>query len=118
MFQVYSKMNQLYICIYLFLFGLFSHMGHYRILSRFPCAIEVGSCYKFILESNFIFFIYLFFNFLSFFAISWAAPTAYGGFQARGPIGAVATSQHQSHSNAGSEPHLRPTPKLTATPDP
>ena len=36
------------------------------------------------------------------FGISWAAPTAYGGFQARGLIGAVATSLCQSHSNAGS----------------
>ena len=39
-------------------------------------------------------------------AISWAAPAAYGGSQARGQIGAVATSLHQSHSNAGSEPRL------------
>ena len=30
--------------------------------------------------------------------------------QARGRIGAVATGLHHSHSNAGSEPHLRPTP--------
>ena len=45
-------------------------------------------------------------------AISWAAPTAYGGSQARGPIGAVAASLRQSHSNA--EPRLQPTPQLTA----
>ena len=50
-------------------------------------------------------------------AISWAAPAAYGGSQARGPIGAVATGLRQRHSNAGSEPHLQPTPQLTATPD-
>ena len=42
--------------------------------------------------------------------ISWAAPAAYGGSQARGPIGAVATGLHQSHSNAGSQPRLQPTP--------
>ena len=30
-------------------------------------------------------------------------PTAYGGSQARGLIGAVATGLHQSHSNAASE---------------
>ena len=36
-------------------------------------------------------------------AISWAAPAAYGGSQARGRIGAVATGLCQSHSNAGSE---------------
>ena len=52
------------------------------------------------------------------FAISRAAPTAYGGFQARGLIEAVAAGLHQSHSNAGSEPHLQPTPQLTATPEP
>ena len=46
------------------------------------------------------------------------APAAYGGSQARGPIGAVATGLSQSHSNAGSEPCLGPTPQLTATPDP
>ena len=52
------------------------------------------------------------------FAISWAAPAAYGGSQARGLIEAVATGLCQSHSNAGSEPSLRPTPQLMATPDP
>ena len=43
---------------------------------------------------------------------------AYGGSQARGRIGAVATSLCQSHSNARSELHLRPTPQLTAMRDP
>ena len=52
------------------------------------------------------------------FAISWAAPAAYGGSQARGRIGAVATGLRQSHSNAESEPRLQPTLQLTATPDP
>ena len=52
-------------------------------------------------------------------AISWAAPTvAYGGSQARGLIGAVAASLHHSLSYKGSEPRLRPTPQLTAMPDP
>ena len=51
-------------------------------------------------------------------AISWAAPEAYGGSQARGPIGAVATSLHHSHSNAGSEPRLQPTSQLMTLPDP
>ena len=58
-----------------------------------------------------------FFFFLGLFAFSWAAPVAYGGSQARGPIGAVATGLRQGHSNAGSEPRLQPTPQLTATPD-
>jgi len=43
---------------------------------------------------------------------------AYGGSQARGLMAAVATGPHQSHSNAGSEPHLLPTPRFTAMPDP
>ena len=58
----------------------------------------------------------LFVCFWSFF--SRAAPVAYGGSQARGLIGAVATSLLQSHSNARSELHLQPTPQLTATLDP
>ena len=60
-------------------------------------------------------FIYLF---ICLSAFSWAAPAAYGGSQARGRIGAVAASLHQSHSNAGSELRLRPTPQLTAMQDP
>ena len=59
---------------------------------------------------------FLFIYFLSF--VFRAAPEAYGGSQARGPIGAVATDLHQSHSNAGSKPRLRTTPQLTAMPDP
>ena len=43
---------------------------------------------------------------------------AYGGSQAKGQIGAVAAGLHHSHSNAASEPCLRPTTQLTATPDP
>ena len=59
----------------------------------------------------------LFFFFFVVVAISWAAPAAYGGSQARGLIGAVATGLRQSHSNAGSKPRLQPTPQLTAMPD-
>ena len=36
---------------------------------------------------------------------------ACGGSQARGRMGAVAIGLHHSHSNAGSEPHLQPTPQ-------
>ena len=43
-------------------------------------------------------------------AFSRAAPTAYGGSQARGQIGAAAACLHQSHSNAGSKPRPQPTP--------
>ena len=66
-----------------------------------------------------IFFLsFFFFSFLVFFAFSRATLEAYGGSQAGGLIRAVAPSLRQSHSNAGSEPCLQPTPQLTATPDP
>ena len=42
----------------------------------------------------------------------------YGGSQARGRIGSVAASLHQSRSYAGSEQRLQPTPQLMAKPDP
>ena len=47
-----------------------------------------------------------------------ASPAAYGGSQARVLIGAVAASLCHSHSNAGSELRLRPTPRPMAMPDP
>ena len=41
-FQVYSKVNQLYTYIYFFknFFRFFFHIGHYRVLSRVPCATQ------------------------------------------------------------------------------
>ena len=42
----------------------------------------------------------------------------YGGSQARGQIGAVAPSLHQSHSNTESKLRLQPTQQVTAMPDP
>ena len=57
----------------------------------------------------FVFFVFFLFR---------AASTAYGRSQARGQVGAIAASLRHSHSNAGSEPPLRPTPQLTAMPDP
>ena len=73
------------------------------------------------LQAQFVFFVVVFCFCFCFcfclFAISRVAPSAYGGSQARGRIGAVATGLRQSHSNAGSEPRLQPTPQLTATPD-
>ena len=47
-----------------------------------------------------------------------AVGMAYGSFQARGWIRAAAASLHPNHRNARSEPHLRPTPWLTAMLDP
>ena len=66
--------------------------------------------YKF--KKNFLFLFLFCFVFCPFFR---ASPTADGGSQARGLIGAVAASPRQSHSNARSEPCLQPTPQLTAT---
>ena len=62
---------------------------------------------------NSIFFFFVFLPFLG-----WAAPAAYGRSQAKGLIRAIAASLRQSHSNAGSELRLKPTPQLTATVDP
>ena len=53
-----------------------------------------------------------------FFCFSRATPVVYGGSQARHPMGAVATSLCQSHSNRRSELRLQPTPQLIAMPDP
>ena len=39
-FQVYSKVIQLYMYIYSFFFGFFTHVGYYRKLCRFPYAIQ------------------------------------------------------------------------------
>ena len=59
-----------------------------------------------------LFFIFLFFK-LFFLSLFRATFTAYGGSQARGPIGATAAGHSHSHSNTRSEPPLRPTPQLT-----
>ena len=60
------------------------------------------------------YFIYLFIYFL----LYMAAPTACGGSQARGQIGAVTANLRHSHSNVGSKLCLQPTPQLTANLDP
>ena len=53
-----------------------------------------------------------------FFLLLRATPVPCGGSQAKGLIGATVAGRCHSHSNMGSEPHLRPTPQLTAMPDP
>ena len=62
--------------------------------------------------------VFSFLSFFFFFVFSEAVPSAHGVSQGRGLIGAVAASLCQSHSNWGSELHLRPTPQLMATLDP
>ena len=69
-----------------------------------------------IVSIGFHFYFYIFIFCL--FAFSRAAYVAHGGSQARGRIGAVATGLHHNHSNLGFEPRFRPTPQLTAMPDP
>ena len=59
----------------------------------------------------------LFFCLCFLFCLLGATPIAYGSSQARGQIGAAAAGLHHSHSNAGSESRLRPTPQLEATLD-
>ena len=63
-----------------------------------------------ILNITVTFFLFCFVFVFGLFAFSRAAPAVYGGSQARGLIGAVATGLSQSHSNTGSELRLRPTP--------
>ena len=62
--------------------------------------------------------LFFFFVFVFVFFLFRAVPGAYGGSQARGWNGATAAGLHYSHSNTGSEPHLRPTPQIEAMPDP
>ena len=39
-FRCTAKWNQLYIYMYPHFFRIFSHIGHYRVLSRFSCSIQ------------------------------------------------------------------------------
>ena len=92
--------------------------------------IVTNSCYfAFLFVWNFFFivpilrgvkwyFIVQFVLFCFVFCLLRAKPTAYGGSQARVWIGTIAAGLYHSHSNIRSEPHLLPTPQLTAMPDP
>ena len=53
-----------------------------------------------------------------FFCLFRATHAAYVSSQARSQIGATASGLCHSHHNAGSEPHLQPTPLLMAMQDP
>ena len=60
----------------------------------------------------------LLFFFFCLFAISWAAPAAYGGSQARGLIGAELPAYTRAAATWDpSRVYDPPTPQLTATPD-
>ena len=73
---------------------------------------------KILIERMFFFVVVVVLVLVFCFAVSWATPVVYGGSQAKGQIGAAATSLRQSHSNKGFQPHLQPTPQLMATLDP
>ena len=79
------------------MFTYYAHVWSILVLSTYTLNLF------FFFFTNFIYlFIYLFFVFCPF----RTAPVAYGGSQARGPIGAIDTSLRQSHSNARSKPCL------------
>ena len=68
-------------------------------------------------NSHYTFFIYFFLIFFVFCLFFRATPASYGGSQAKGRIGAVATGVYHNHSNAESEACIRPTPQLMTMPD-
>ena len=74
---------------------------------------EEGSLLLYPLVCVLFFFIFI----RSFFLLFLGLHLQHTGSQARGQTVAVATALRHSHSNTRSEPHLRSTPQLTATPD-
>ena len=82
-------------------------------LSLFMLAINWQFCFL-----GFFVVVVLFCFFFLVFCLFRAAPTAHGGSQDRGLIGATAAGLYHSHGNTRSEPHLWSTPQLTAMLDP
>ena len=72
-----------------------------------PYLQALSSIFSFVVAVLLLLFAFFFFR---------AALVAYGSSQARGQIRAAATDNSYSHT--GSEPHLEPTPQLTAMLDP
>ena len=110
--MVFTRPGYLF-TLFLFVFG---HVhGMWKFLGQWQCQIFIFNllCHKGTPISFFCFV--LFFVCFLFFR---AAPEAYGGFQARGLIRAVAAGLCHSHGNARSKPHHWPTPQLTAVQDP
>ena len=82
-------------------------MERYRRIFNFLDFYLLGFVIKFVLICSFVhLFIYS--------HLFRAAPVAFGGSQARGPFGAVASGLYHSHSNTGSESCLWPTSQFTA----
>ena len=92
--------------------SILGSVGQQKILGLFLCFFEALR-----LEYNHEWSVLLFLSFFFFFFFLRAALMAYGGFQARSGIGAVAAGLHHSHHNARSKLHLQPTPQLMATLD-
>ena len=80
------------------------------------CSTNQYVLHSFLWLYNISFFPFFFFFF--FFWLLRATLATHESSQARGWIGAVAAGLHCSHSNAGSEPCLWPTPQLRAILDP
>ena len=97
--------------------GLHRHLESLNSLRIFSCVL----CFILAVEKSFVpfilFYFILFYFILFIYCLFRATLRAYGGSQARGPVGAVAASLCQSHSNSGSEPRLQPTPQLTTVLD-
>ena len=75
--------------------------------------VHLNNFSKYVRMHYHIFVKFIFYHELSsffFFCLFSATLVAYGGSQARGQIGAVATVLHHSHSNTRSKPLLRPIP--------
>ena len=80
-------------------------------LSRAPTTPERHAL---VIHKNLL-YLWLFIIFIFYFFVFLGPHAAYGGSQARGQIGAVATGLHHSHSNTRSEPCLQ---QIMATLDP
>ena len=93
--------------LYWLFYGLNSNPPKFQLIS-----LKYASLCSVVAISIFFFFFFFFFRLFR------AAPAAYGISQALGQIRAMAASLPHSHSSAGSEPRLRPTPQLTAMQDP
>ena len=111
----HSTLNILFCCFWPSLFLLESKLsiclGSFGFLEFRLFSLSLSSFFFFFFSFLFFFFFVVFLSFCLFRA-------AHGGSQARGLIRATAASLCHSHSNAGSELHLQPTPQLTAMLDP
>ena len=105
-----------------------SSLWRSKISFHFPCLDMPVKCHRAIsttllsfskLPRILIWFsLFIYFALFIYLFIFRAALVAYRSSQASGWIRAVAASLHHSHTNMGSELHMRPIPQLTATPDP